>query len=113
MITAPLLSQGVNVDLPKASAKPLTQQKTPIILSINAAGQFFLNIARNPDQPLDESALKNQVAQKLETAKTQEAGVNVFVKGDRHVDYDRVMKAMVLLQEAGAESVGLITEDPT
>jgi biopolymer transport protein TolR len=111
MITAQLLSQGVNVELPHAAAKPLTQEKEPIIVSINANGQFFLNIATSPDQAIDDSQLKNEVAKQLEAAKGQGIQRGVFVKGDKHVAYDKVMQAMVLLQQAGAESVGLITQD--
>lgn len=113
MITAPLLSQGVNVELPTASAKPLAQQKEPIIVSINAKGEYFLNIASNPEQPIDDGFLKSTIAHELQTAKNQGSVQSVFVKGDKHVDYDKVVKAMVLLQQAGAESVGLITQDPS
>lgn len=113
MITAPLLSQGVNVELPKAQAKSLTQQKEPIIVSINAQGEFFLNTFSNPEQPIDNQLLKNEVSKELLAAKQQGDARSVFVKGDKKVDYDKVMQAMVLLQQAGAESVGLITQDPS
>lgn len=113
MITAPLLNQGVNVDLPKASAQPLkTQDKEPIIVSVDAQGLYYLNIAANPQQPLDASALLNQVAAELQTAKQQGAAQPVMVKGDKRVDYGKVVQAMVILQQAGADNVGLITEQP-
>lgn len=111
MITAPLLSQGVNVELPKAESKPLTSQKEPIVVSVNAAGQYFLNIATHPDQPLEANELKITVSKELSST-TQGEQRSVMVKGDRHVDYDKVIQAMVLLQQAGAPSVGLVTQDP-
>lgn len=113
MITAPLLSQGVNVELPKASAAPMTQEKEPVIVSVNATGQYFLNIASQPDQAVDANILKESVANILRSAKEKGEIQNVFVKGDKHVDYDKVVQAMVLLQQAGAERVGLITQDPS
>ncbi len=112
MITAPLLSQGVNVQLPKATAKPFTQQKEPIVVSINATGQYFLNIAANPEQPIEKNELTVKVAKELTIAKQQGDVRSVLVRGDKRVDYDKVMQAMVLLQQAGAPSVGLITQEP-
>ncbi len=113
MITAPLLSQGVNVELPKAQAKTLTQQREPIIVSINAQGEYFLNTFTAPDRPIDQELLKNEVSKELLAAKQKNEERSVFVKGDKRVDYDKVMQAMVLLQQAGAQSVGLITQDPS
>ncbi len=111
MITAPLLSQGVNVELPNAAAKPLTQQKEPIIVSVNSTGQYFLNISAQPEQEVAAPTLKDSVSAALLLSKQQGESRSVFVKGDKHVAYDKVIQAMVLLQQAGAESVGLITQD--
>lgn len=108
MITAPLLSQGVNVDLPKAAAKTLAKDKEPIIISVDEQGRYFLNIATNPQVPLEAAALADRVAQELHNQNN--AKRPVMVKGDRRVDYGKVVQVMVLLQQAGAESVGLITE---
>jgi biopolymer transport protein TolR len=113
MITAPLLSQGVNVELPKAAAKPLTQQKEPLIISINAQGQYFLNIGDRPSEAKELPIIQSMVMQALTTAKARGELQSVFVKGDRLVGYDKVMQAMVLLQHAGADHVGLITQDPS
>lgn len=109
MITAPLLQQGVNVDLPKASAQSLTANKEPIIVSVDAQGNYYLNIANDPDQPLDSTSIANRVAAELQSAKQQGEQRTVLVKGDAHVDYGKVVAAMVLLQQAGAGSVGLVT----
>ncbi len=109
MVTAPLLSQGVKVDLPQASAQSIPpKEQEPLIVSVDAQGNFYLNINANPNQPIDAATLSNRVALELKTA-TQRP---VFVKGDKNVNYGSVVQAMVLLQQAGAASVGLVTEQP-
>ena len=111
MITAPLLTQGVTVELPKAEAKAIEAQKElPIVLSVDAQGQYFLNIADQPSQAIDESALMTRVAAALALAKSEHTQRPVYVKGDQRVDYGKVVAAMALLQHAGADHVGLITD---
>ena len=105
MITAPLLSQGVDVNLPEARAKMLTQNKEPIIVSIDKSGNYYLNIASNPSAVIAQDSLENRIASELK----QDPKRQVLVKGDKEVDYGKVVSAMVLLQRAGAPSVGLIT----
>jgi biopolymer transport protein TolR len=113
MITTPLLSQGINVDLPQAKAQPLVaKQEEPIIVSVNAQGQYFINISTTPDQPVDATALRGEVEQALQKATTDNQPRQVLVKGDQNVDYGKVVQAMVLLQQAGANNVGLITTQP-
>jgi biopolymer transport protein TolR len=112
MITAPLLSQGVKVDLPQAKAQNISaDQREPIIVSVDAQGNYYLNIATNPNQPIDAQAITNQVSAQLQVAQQQGVQRQVLVKGDKNVDYGHVVQAMVLLQQAGAASVGLVTED--
>jgi biopolymer transport protein TolR len=108
MITAPLLSEGVKVDLPPANAKPidLKSDETPVILSVNAAGQYFLNIGTPQDQPIDASVVVARVTAVLKL----NPGAHLFVRGDRKASYEQVLDGMVLLQAAGAPSVGLETE---
>jgi biopolymer transport protein TolR len=111
MITTPLLNQGVKVELPKTESKPLPQdQKEPIIVSVDATGNYFLNIAEKPNQPITPRALSNLVTQQL--SGNQAAQRPVLVRGDKSTNYGKIVEAMVLLQQAGAKSVGLIT-DPT
>ena len=113
MITAPLLSQGVQVNLPQASAKPLaSQQKDPIVVSVNAGGQYFLNIADNPAQPIQAADLISRVSSELATDTRQGITRAVLVKGDDATNYGKVVQAMVLLQQAGVGDVGLVTQDP-
>lgn len=113
MITAPLLSQGVNVDLPQAKAKTLTQEREPIIVSVNAQGQYFLNVAEKPETPIAAEQIMRLVTNELQVGKQQHQTRNVFVKGDKNVNYGAVVQIMVLLQQAGAENVGLMTENPS
>ena len=109
MITTPLLSQGVKVDLPQASSQPLTaKEKEPVIVSIDAQGLYYLNIATHPDQPVDATSLTSQVTSALQGDSSRQ----VLVKGDQRVDYGKVVQAMVLLQQAGVPGVGLVTEPP-
>lgn len=110
MITTPLLSQGVDVDLPQATSKPLSsEEKEPIVVSVDAQGQFFLNISNAPAEPITAQALMEQVSAELQKPSQTHQPQQVLVKGDQNVDYGQIMQAMILLQQAGAPSVGLIT----
>jgi biopolymer transport protein TolR len=110
MIAAPMLSQGVNVNLPQASAKALPAKSEPIIVSIDQRGQYYLNVSDRPKQPISGRALMVQVAAQLAVAKQKNQIRDVYVKGDRSVDYGKVVEAMVMLQKAGAANVGLLTQ---
>lgn len=111
MITAPLLTQGVHVQLPSASAKPLPPKKDmPIIVSVDQRGQLFLNTSATPQNPIAPQELMMEVSSELQKTQQTHEERDVYVKGDRFASYGFVMKAMVLLQKAGAEDVGLITK---
>lgn len=112
MITAPLLTQGVHVQLPAASAKALPQKTAPIIVSVDQQGDLYLNTSPTPAQTITPENLMSAVSTQLQTAQTQHKDVEVYVKGDRSANYGEIMKAMVLLQKAGAADVGLITKSP-
>ena len=108
MVTAPLLQQGVAVDLPKAQAKALSSgEKEAVVVSINQQGEYFLNIAHLPSTPIEAHDLKEQVSQVL----MKDPHRKVVVKGDKNVDYGKVVAMMVLLQQSGAPNVGLLTQD--
>lgn len=112
MVTAPLLTQGIKVDLPKAAAEPLEEELTqeqPLILSIDASGQFFLSIGQDQEAPIEEEMVAERVAIVLR----REPKTAVLVKADQQVPYGRVVEGMVLLQQAGAEKVGFITDPAT
>ena len=107
MITAPLVQQGVEIDLPQASANPMPpEQREPLIISVSKAGDLYLNIGQDNDKPIDEDLLGNRVAAVMKN----HPQTPVLVRGDKEVDYGRVTEAMVLLQAAGVEKVGLMTE---
>jgi biopolymer transport protein TolR len=109
MITAPLLTQGVKVDLPEASAEPLSpDQQEPLIVSVDASGNLYLNIGDAPNTPVDEETLLQRVSAVLRRRQDR----TVLVRGDHAVDYGAVVAAMVLLQQAGVPHVGLVTEPP-
>ncbi len=110
MITAPLLTQGIKVDLPDAGAEPLDpdmlKQHQPLVLSVDAKGRLYLNIGRDKDRAIDERTVMARAAAVLRRDKQ----TPVLVKADESVPYGRVVTAMVLLQKAGAQKVGFITD---
>ncbi len=109
MVTAPMLMQGVQVDLPKASAEPVPDQDSePLIVSIDSKGQLFLNLGANEDQALSLVTVKERVA----TIMRRDPDKSVLVWGDAAVPYGQVVNLMTVLQAAGAPSVGLVTEEP-
>ena len=111
MITAPMLSQVVTVDLPKAASQNLpTTDREPVIVSVDRLGNFFLNINETPELAIAPQALMVRVAAELQLAKQTHQTLNVLVKGDQGVEYGKVIAAMSLLKQAGAEQVGLLTD---
>jgi len=111
MITAPMLTPGITVDLPKAASQKVeSAEREPIIVSVNDMGQYFLNISDNPSAPMSPKALTVRVAAELQLAKEQAQKTQVLVKGDSNVSYGKVVGAMSLLKQAGALQVGLLTD---
>ena len=109
MVTAPLITQGVKVDLPKAEAQPLDEEsKPPLVASVDAKGQYFLNVGDSQKEPMSAVDLATLVAAHLQV----EPNTPVVVRGDGAVAYSEVVRLMVLLQRAGAPSVGLMTTPP-
>ena len=112
MATTPLLSQGIKVNLPKAQAQTISQAQEPLIVSVDSEGHLYLNTAAHPQVALDENQLRQEVSQQLQLAEQKKQPRQVFVKGDKNVNYGKVVSAMVLLQKVGAVNIGLITESP-
>jgi biopolymer transport protein TolR len=109
MVTAPLITQGVKVDLPKAEAQSLEEEaKLPLVASVDARGQYFLNVGDNQQEPMSAEDLATLVAAHLQV----EPDTPIVVRGDGTVQYSEVVQLMVLLQRAGAPSVGLMTMPP-
>lgn len=109
MITAPLLTQGVNVDLPQADSAPLpTEADEPVVVSVNLEGNFFIDVGEGKNEPLDAETLVARITAVIK----YKPKTPILVRGDRNVNYGRVVEAMVLIQAAGVPNVGLITETP-
>ena len=109
MVTAPMLMQGVEVNLPDAAAAPVKDQDAePLIVSINDRGELFLNLGANEKQALELATVRQRVAAVLRRSPDKP----VLVWGDEQVPYGQVVTVMTALQEAGAPSVGLVTESP-
>ncbi len=109
MITAPLLTQGVKVELAEADARPIEEDaKRPLVVSVEADGTWSITYDDDRIQQVDAEALLLKSAAIIKN----NPGIPVLIKGDKKVVYDRVIQAMVLLQQAGAPSVGLITQPP-
>ena len=108
MVTAPLLQQGVEVRLPKASAKSLpSQSQPPMIVSVDAKGLLYLSVSDAPREPIQASVL----AVRLENELRQHPDRKVLLRGDETASYGTVMQALVLLQKVGAPQIGLMTEE--
>ena len=110
MVTAPLVTQGVKVDLPKADSEPLDKNsKTPLVASIDAQGNYYLAVGTSKNEPMSAEEIATLVAAHLKI----EPGTPVVVNGDGAVSYDAVIQLMVLLQQkAGVPSIGLMTDSP-
>lgn len=110
MITAPLLKEGIKVDLPAAGAQPLDAaflaRHEPLIVTIDSHGKLYVNIGRGADLPLAEAAVEARAAAVLR----RDPATPVLVKADTTVPYGSVVRAMVLLQKAGAAKVGFLTD---
>lgn len=107
MVTAPLLKQGVDVDLPNAPANPLdVNSPEPIVISVDKKGAMFLNIAPQAEAEIDADALVKQV----KAALVKDPKRPVMVRGDANGPYQNVVTTLVLLQQANVGSVGLVTD---
>ena len=107
MITAPLLTQGVKVDLPRAAAEPIARTEAePLVVSVDSRGDYYINYGENQDEPLEPGVLAAKVSALLR----HRPGLPVLVRGDRNVSYGDIVVLMSLLQGAGVPSVGLMTE---
>jgi len=108
MVTAPMLTQGIKVDLPKAGAEPIEDvpDHRPVVLSVDAAGNLYLDIGDDEDKPISGA----DVVKRVGIVIRNKPDSPVLIKADRAVPYGNVVGAMVLLQRAGADSVGFVTD---
>ena len=109
MVTAPMLTEGVQVELPQTFAKTMAKdQAEPVVVSVDAKGQYYINIGDNTDKPLSTEALITRVAAVMR----HRPGQGIYIKGDKSVNYGAVVTIMAHLQKAGVARVGLMTEIP-
>ena len=110
MVPAPLLTQGVQVELPDADAKPidpeLLRDREPLVLSVDRDGRYYLNIGGDEESPVGEAEIARRTAAVL----AQDRETPVLVKADERVPYGSVVRGMVLLQQAGATKIGFLTD---
>ena len=107
MVTAPLLTPGIEVELPKAAAGSLSDANNqPLVLSVDQDGNLYINVGDDEEQPASADDIVNRTRIVL----TEKPGTPVLVKADRRVEYGFVVGAMVLLQQAGAVNVGFVTD---
>lgn len=110
MVTAPMLTQGIKVDLPVLEADPVQSQsqEEPIIVSVDSNGAYYLDMSADSKKALE----LEDMLQKVTAILSQKPETAVLIRGDKHVEYGAVVRLMSVLQTAGAKGVGLITEDP-
>ena len=106
MVTAPLMNLGVDIELPKSNATAIQNDKEPVVVSVDKDGAYFLTIGGTAREAVDEEALVNKVSAFVR----QNPQVPVMIGGDERVEYGRIYAAMVLLQQAGAPKVGLMSQ---
>lgn len=113
MATAPLLTQGVIVDLPEAASEPVPQdQQDPLVISMNSDGAIFLNIGLDQKGQKGSRVTIFSLSEQAGKILRERSDLPVYVRADQKLQYGSVVEIMTVLQKAGAESVGLITEPP-
>lgn len=109
MITAPMFAQGIKVSLPEVSAEAIeSESDTPLVLTVDLSGQLFINQNPDPQQAMSDDA----VVKLTQAILLKKPNTPVLVEGDQGIEYGKIVSAMVLLQSAGAKSIGLVTETP-
>ncbi len=107
MVTAPMLTQGVSVELPQASAEPVdAQDQDPMIVTIDKEGLYYINIGGEETEAIS----REEVASRVQKVMSVNPKQLLLVRGDKNVYYDKVVQLMSLMQQSGATSVGLVTE---
>lgn len=109
MVTAPLLIQGVEVQLPQASTEPMDNLEEPLIVSVKQDKTFYINLGANQEVPAPLADIAEQVRKVL----ANKPKTPVLVWGDARVDYGAVVEVMGALQGVGVDNVGLVTEPPS
>jgi biopolymer transport protein TolR len=103
MVAAPLLTVGVPVDLPQSKAPAITEPKEPLVITVNAEGKLFLQNSEVSD---------DELVPRLQAITKSNPEADIYVRGDRAINYGRVMEVMGMVSAAGFTKVSLITEQP-
>jgi biopolymer transport protein TolR len=106
MVTAPLMNLGVDIDLPQSNAKSIEEKKDPLVVSVDKSGAYFLAVKAGKNEAIDAADLEAKVGAIIRQNPKQA----VFVAGDGDANYQKIMDVTVLLQRAGVEKVGLMSQ---
>ena len=113
MVTTPMLTTGVDVDLPKEQTNTLSQKQLPVIVSLTESGEIFISYEDNVDKPITEPELINTLSNlQMQNSNAGEAPVQVMINADQNNQYGAIMTLMASLQQAGIQKVGLLTGKP-
>ncbi|QDH17288.1 protein TolR [Swingsia samuiensis] len=104
MVTAPMLTSGVNVDLPKTDASPVNADTKPITVSLRSDGSIFLG---------DTQVTSDQLLQQLKAMSSNDSSRRIFVRADAHIDYGHVMQVMGQITSGGFTHVALLAQQPS
>ena len=106
MVTAPLLTQGIDVDLPKTNAESIPTPEEPVSLTVDSRGRYFLDVGTGREQPLSD----DEVIHRVQAVLLNKPNTMILVKADGKVPYEAVAKGMSLLQAGGASKLGFVTD---
>jgi len=110
MVTAPLLTQGVALELPEVVSKPLSvkDEETAVTVSVKADGSYYIDIGSEPDKPVSLKFISERISKIMRV----KPSTSVLIRGDKSVDYGTVVQLMTVLQAAGVPNLGLVSEPP-
>ncbi|NOQ14111.1 MAG: protein TolR [Methyloprofundus sp.] len=110
MITAPLIQSGVDVDLPQADAQPIDQEElpTPVIITITQSGEYHIDLGNGEDK---EAVSAQELLLLTAAVRKNKPETQVYIRGDKQVEYGKVVTVMAALKKAGVPNVGLMTEN--
>ncbi len=113
MVTAPMLTTGIDVDLPKEQTTSLSQNQLPVIISLTSSGEIFISYENNMDMPVSEPELIDTLSN-LQTQSNAETGqpIQIMINADQNNQYGAIVTLMANLQQAGIQKVGLLTGAP-
>ncbi|WP_026469954.1 protein TolR [Alkanindiges illinoisensis] len=112
MVTAPMITSGITVDLPQAKNSTFESKTPPAIVSIKADGEYLLELGNSNDEAMTLDELKTRLAEAQSEAEQKQQKLMILVNGDKNVAYGKVVGLMSTLQEAGLSQVGLLTDQP-